>query len=313
MKLLVTGDWHLSDRTPRSRKDDYQEAMNGKIRRILSIAGKNQVEAILQAGDLTDSHDSPDKFKVKWIDRFRNFPKIYTVPGQHDLRYHTSDIWNTPLGVLSQAVAIHTITDNRSRDLFDDVADKRINVYGAGWGQEIPKPDPEIYSILITHRMVVMDKLWAAQENYEMPGTLLRENPGYQLIVSGDNHNSFHYIDGGRFLINCGSLMRSNIDQVDHKPCVWIFDTDENPAEQIYLDVKPFEKVMDIERAEREKAVKDQKNEKLEELERRLKSKSKIEGLNYASRVSERVKLLQDEDSINPISVEIIGEIMGEE
>ena len=315
MRILCCGDWHLTDKKPRSRTDDYRKATEKKINQVKDINKEYNTDIIIQAGDFTDSHESPDKFKVRWIDNFRDIGEsIYTVPGQHDLRYHTSDIWNTPLGVLSQSVGIHVINDDRPVNLFDDALGERIDLYGAGWGKDIPEPKvPGIFNILITHRMIVMDKLWAAQENYEVAGTILRDNPEYQLIVSGDNHKSFHYEHNGRWLINCGSLMRSNIDQINHRPCVWIYDTECGSAEQICLDIEPFEEVMDIERAEREKAVAVQKNDRMDKLEMKLRSESKITGLDYSARVAERVKLLQREDMINPIAVEIIGEIMGEE
>jgi len=314
MKILAVGDFHLSDKRPRSRKDNYAESMRLKVREILQIARDEKVEAIIQPGDFTDSWESPDKFKTTWIKEFKNSPPMYTIPGQHDMRYHTSDIKNTPLGVLVEAIDnMHQAGENGIS--LENNSGENIFLYGAPWNQPIPKiTTPKAFNILVTHRMIVMDKLWAAQENYEVAGTFMRKSK-FDLVISGDNHTSFHYAQpDGRLLINCGSLMRSNIDQESHRPCVWVFDT-QDILRQIYLELKvqPFSDVMDLDRAKIEKKISDQKNLKLEELEKKLSTKSRISGLDYSARVSEKVKELQREKKVSPLAVKIIGEWMGEE
>lgn len=309
MRFLITGDWHLSNKRPRSRKDDYTRAMIVKMEEIKHLSLKQGVDAILQPGDLTDDHKFPDKFKTFWIRKLFHFPKIYTVPGQHDLRYHTSPIENTPLGVLREARPIFVGT-GQTYNMWNDESDREVDIYTAGWGKDIPElKHNAVFNILITHRMITMDKLWAGQEDYEVAGTFLRKHK-FDLIVSGDNHQSFHFKHGNRWLINCGSLMRSTIAQADHKPCVWIFDTEIKEAEQIFLTIEPFEKVMDLDRARREKKIEDQKNESLDKLEEVLSKKSGITGLNYPKRVSNRVRDLEKACGVSPLAAEIIGEVM---
>ena len=102
--------------------------------------------------------------------------------------------------------------------------------------------------------------------------------------------------------------MRSKIDQGDHKPCIWVFDTETRKAEKVLIPVKPFKEVVNLERAEYEK----EKNEKLEILAQSLKKKSRLKGLNYTVRVFERVKALKKAKALQPLTEKIIGEIMGD-
>ena len=149
--------------------------------------------------------------------------------------------------------------------------------------------------------MIIKSKLWGKQEHYDMAGTFLRKNK-FDLIVSGDNHQSFTHKEGNRLLINCGSLMRNKIDQVNHKPCIWIFDTLTRAAKQIFIPVVPFSEVFNIEKAEKIKS----KNEKLEELKKAFKNKKRITGLDYKNRVSNRV----DSSDLKPLTETIINEVM---
>ena len=47
--------------------------------------------------------------------------------------------------------------------------------------------------------------------------------------------------------------MRSNIDQIDHKPFVCVYDTESKNLEQIYLKVEPGNKVFDLSKSEEAK------------------------------------------------------------
>jgi hypothetical protein len=104
-----------------------------------------------------------------------------------------------------------------------------------------------VTNILVMHRMVIgNEKLWEAQEEYAWSRAVLRRNK-FDLIVTGDNHHFFtDSIPGNRHLVNCGSLMRANIDQDDHEPAVVIYDTDTRTIKTVKLDVAPASEVFDL-------------------------------------------------------------------
>ncbi|MFH1624128.1 MAG: hypothetical protein ABID54_03105, partial [Pseudomonadota bacterium] len=93
---------------------------------------------------------------------------------------------------------------------------------------------------------------------------LLKDHPEFDLFVTGDNHHSFVCGEmdknGTRYVVNCGSLMRSAIDQVDHKPRVYVYDTERKSLDEVPLKVAPAKKVLDMKKAE----VQKERDEKLE-------------------------------------------------
>jgi len=307
MKLCICGDLHLTENKPKSRVDDYVKAQESKVAFIAETTKRYNARFILQPGDFCDKYEIKDKFKTRWIKNLRHLTNIVCVAGQHDLRYHTSDISNTPLGVLEEAIGFTLLHSNNSKPC---ALSPQTDVYGAGWGRTMPKViNTKKFNILLTHRMIVIDKLWAEQEHYEIAGTFLRRYKDFDLVVSGDNHNSFFYNNKDKWLINCGSLMRSNIDQGDHEPCIWIFDTETKKAEKILIPVEPFKNVVNLKRVEYEK----KKNEKLDVLAQSLKKKSRLKGLDYKRRVFERAKSLKKRDLLQPLTEKIIDGVMSDE
>jgi len=257
MKLLITGDWHLRLQKPRLRKDEsYLQTQIDKATQILSIADKNNCNFILQPGDFFDGHDTPFTVLTKFTRLFLKSGKIIlTIQGQHDQRHHTRQIDSTPLGVIDASNTIHLLKSNKP------FVGKGIDFYSAGWREEIPEiKHSDKFNVLLTHRMVIKsDKLWNSQKSYDIARGLLKHND-FDLIVSGDNHSTFTEKGNDKLLVNCGSLLRTRIDQEKHKPCVYVFDTETKDLEQIYLDIVPANKIFDLDVKEREKS----RNEKLE-------------------------------------------------
>ena len=70
-------------------------------------------------------------------------------------------------------------------------------------------------------------------------GQILDKYPEYDLIVTGHNHKTFIEEKDGRLLVNPGSLMRQDADQIDHKPCVFLWYAESNRVERIDI---PHEK-----------------------------------------------------------------------
>jgi len=303
-KFLIIGDTHLTNRTPKNRTDDCPETQKGKMVFIFDLAKKEKVSAILQPGDLVDHYlhryNTPDIIKREWIIYFKeNDIPIFTVPGQHDMRYHSSDIKNTPMGVLEGSGVINVMTSIPLRCFSD------IYIYGAGWNAEIPKlieRDRPVLHILITHRMIIKDKkIWEKQTEFDKADSLLSKHK-FDLIVSGDNHQSFIQKDGEKILVNCGSLMRSKIDQVKHQPCAYIYNTKDKTITKHLIPIKPFEDVMNIEAAVETK----EKNKKLDLLIEGLSSDEHIEGLDFKKAVISDIK--ENKDILTKGTVKIINE-----
>ena len=276
MKFLIIGDLHIRATNPRYRIDDYYSTLMRKLKWIFDLAKKENCGAILQPGDFFDSPDQSNKVEIDLINllKEKDIP-IYTVLGQHDLRFRQpTNVALTKFDVLNKVC----IVNKNGIDLGNNV-----HIYGASWEEEIPKiKDTKVISILVMHRMVIKDKsLWPGQTDYTTAKSILLRYVDYYLIVSGDNHNSFMATTTtekkqGSVLLNCGSLMRTTVAQREHRPCIWIYDVDLHSFKQHFIPIAPIEDVMDLETADEIK----EKNEALEAFMEGLSSDYSIE-LNF--------------------------------
>jgi hypothetical protein len=69
--------------------------------------------------------------------------------------------------------------------------------------------------------------------------TLLKKYPQFDLILTGDNHKTFTATLNNRVLVNPGSLMRMDADQVNHKPSVFLWWGKDNSIEQVCIPIQP--------------------------------------------------------------------------
>ena len=252
MRVLCVGDIHIRASAPKNRKDDYVKSLFGKIDQIKTIAKDGDCSVVLQAGDLFDLATPPFSTVRKAIISLMEDTPWLVVLGQHDLRFHNAQIENTPMGVLEAAGVVEVLGPDPWVGVING---KEVHIYGCSWDAKIPEiQDPDNNNILVMHRMVIgPKKLWEAQEEYDWARAILRRNP-FDLIVTGDNHHFFtDSIPGDRHLVNCGSLMRANIDQGDHEPAVVIYDTEARTIKTVKLDVALATDVFDLDKAKVEK------------------------------------------------------------
>lgn len=305
MKILVTGDWHLDTHVPQNRIDDYFVAQVAKVNWIFELAEIEGCHYIIQPGDFFNSHRANDYLKQLWISAIdTRLPSttICTIYGQHDLRYHSSDKDNTPLRVMEVSGSVHIIPN------YWDIHG-RLALYGCSWGEPIPKdieyPKDSTFNILVAHIMVIKDKkIWEAQKEFTWGNHLLRRTK-FDLIVTGDNHESFVIEgEGHRKLINCGSLMRSTIAQVNHKPVVYIIDTDSKEITTHYIPIRPPQEVLAIDKMKEE----EKKNEELDLFIEGLSESPEIKGLNFL----ENLRTYMEEENIPTNVTEIIEEALNE-
>src|ERR1700756_3234245 len=91
LRLLHTADWHLGRRFPSFPEDAQKKLSRARmdvVARILDVARRNAVNAILCAGDIFDDPEPASDF---WEGLARIFlgrngphPPLFLVPGNHD-------------------------------------------------------------------------------------------------------------------------------------------------------------------------------------------------------------------------------------
>ena len=217
MILVTASDIHIRHTKPRARRDAFFLTQFKKVDYILQYCSEHGAAALLVAGDVFDTPFVPFFVVGQYTGLFRRklrSTKLIAVFGQHDLRYHSLEqVENTPLHLLLLA------TDGvRAQPDSPVVLGDSVKVYGVSWGEKIHPPDDNCFSVLLIHRMVTKSgALFPGQTDYIEAKKLLSKT-GYDLIVTGDNHEPFYEELNGRLLINNGSLVRLRIDQKDVKP-----------------------------------------------------------------------------------------------
>jgi DNA repair exonuclease SbcCD nuclease subunit len=282
MRLLITGDAHITNRKPKNRKDDYFRTVLNKFEQECQIAVEEKCDIVILPGDVFNSWKENHLVVQCIINIMKSYPSLHflCVAGQHDQQFHSTDLSGTTLGTLLTHTDLIRLIPNNSDDFIwidsdDPDSCPDINIYGYSWNDiNLPIPQiehPKNINILVLHKMIVDEKLWAEQEGHTWANHLLI-NTDFDLIVSGDNHKQFFARKGKKHLLNVGSMMRSTIDQMDHHPAVAVYDTKTKEVDIIDLDYKPFDEVMQIAKAEQEK-------ERNLQLESFVKSLKKYEGV----------------------------------
>jgi DNA repair exonuclease SbcCD nuclease subunit len=265
MRIGLMGDLHLRDSIPKGRMDPYPMVLLGKFNFILDFCDKHGIKILIQPGDFFESVLASVHIMRRAAGLLRaHAVKVHVVYGQHDLRYHASDTSNVPLQLFEDFNLVKRLHPTEGTVLHKtslastSKKEKRVVCWGSSWNEEIPDlMDPNDMNIWATHRMVIdNEKLWDGMKDYTLAKHLLKKNP-FALIVTGDNHRSFVTKYGLRYLINCGSLGRTNIDQAAHIPHFMVFDTVTKKLAKIKVPIRPPKEVLKIEEAKERKKTND--------------------------------------------------------
>ncbi len=219
MNILAIGDLHLRKSKPAMRVDDFLAEQNRKLEYILTLAREEHCEAIVMPGDVFDKSDAPHGLVESTIRKLQGQPYQYLfVYGQHDLRYHTRDKQNTPLGVVIAALGNKAhVLSNKPFQLENAPT---VHFYGVSWGEELPtQVDTHKTNILVIHRPITMDPLPWSHADLLTAQELIDACP-MNLFITGDNHTFFKLETDKAKLVNLGSVMRTSIAQIEHKPQV---------------------------------------------------------------------------------------------
>jgi DNA repair exonuclease SbcCD nuclease subunit len=306
MRIACVGDQHITSKKPKNRTDNYFETILGKLRQEFEIAREFECPVLIMPGDVFDKYNENHYVVQQVIHLIREFHpiQVLAVAGQHDQQFHNPDISGTALGTLLAAGVITILSQDPTPITYG------VSVYGASWKDEVPVIiTPNYCNILVLHKMIVDEKLWAEQEGHTWCNQFLQKNK-FDLIVSGDNHKRFFAKSGKKTLVNMGAMMRSSIAQVDHKPMVAIYDTDSKETTFVDLKIEPMENVMCLEKAKVEK----EKNEQLEAFVKSLKDAEFGEHGEVAVKLDflEILKEYMEEAGTDPAISKIIYEATAE-
>lgn len=236
--LILTADWHLRSDVPVCRTDDYMNAQKRKLNTICELAKKHVCKVVI-AGDVFHKWNASIEAMRLLVDIPILTDEFRAIAGNHDLPQHNLGLFDkSALGLLSASNVIECL--GSLNKVFEDYADCDFIVNGSSFGES-----PRYVEANPTHRQVLVWHTMTYKNVLPFPGceamdakSVLKKYPHYDLIVTGDNHNTFVEEYEGRILVNPGSLMRMTADQVNHKPCVFLWHAEDNSVEQVFLPIE---------------------------------------------------------------------------
>ena len=232
---ILTADIEIRSHTPICRTDDHWTAQAKKIKWLRKLQ-KEHACPIFDAGDLFDKKykTHPSHQLLSWA--ITHLPLFfYTIPGNHDLPGKSIENYdNSAMAVLERA----TILKNCFKGF--KPATQGMYVYGYPWGAELKPPTffSHVKNIALVHAMVYKDELpWPGCEGHSAQ-EIMDLLPGFDLIVTGHHHATFTHRDEDRILVNPGSFMRNDADQIDHEPCVFLWYADAKRFKRVYVPIE---------------------------------------------------------------------------
>ena len=213
--LIITADWHLREDTPICRTDDFWATQWKKVDFVSQLQKKYDCP-IFHAGDLFH-HWKPSPNLLR--ETMKHLPKqFYMVYGNHDLPQHSLELREkSGIATLEESGYLIAFTKGSwlQKPYYFELADKMIGVL---------------------HIFTYDGKaLWPGC-TAKLAKELLDEHEVH-LLITGDNHTPFVVRSGEKLLVNPGSLMRQDADQIDYKPAVWLWRARYNNVLPIYLPI----------------------------------------------------------------------------
>lgn len=243
---IFTSDWHITSMSPLCRKDDYLKTLKKKIIFIFGTAARHNVPVFI-AGDIGDKPMWRGKLFAEILTLLKVLQtrvRIYAIAGQHDLPYHNLDQYKDSAIWLLHCAGFLTFLRRPTK--FENFV-----VYPHHYGIPIggsytfldgdKERDDGKRRVALIHQLVCKNESPGAIEMGSFYShDILKSNPWFNLVVSGDNHLSFvDECDKNRKFLNCGSLMRRDVTQIDQVPLIYLWNADENHIRPIIVPFEP--------------------------------------------------------------------------
>jgi predicted phosphodiesterase len=248
MKIPYGSDWHIRPSNPICRTDNYAETIIKKLMWLREIT--KEYGLILSGGDLFDKdlYKSPSDIVAALLLVEQHLPDMIGIVGNHSLLHRSYEY-------LAKSTIAVPIASGKYKHIqgFEDL-DAKTRVFGFDYGTGgIKHPDKD--DLIDGCNIAMMHEYVSKKENKlfgkYVAKDLLKEFPEFDIILTGDNHQTFTEKLDGRILINPGSFLRMDSDQDGFEPSIFIIDTEELSFEQVKV---PIEKdVISIEHRQVEK------------------------------------------------------------
>lgn len=307
MRLLYLTDTHIRGTSPRSRTDDFQETIRQKLKEVIEIADREQVDFVLHGGDIFDRPNLSPAVVREFARLFRRFRvPVYAVAGNHDIYGHNpSTIDRTMLGLLDAFGTLELLSEGKRVRLEKDGL--VVQLSGQPFHYDLDKRDPALdyaveneigakYCIHMVHGMLV-DRALPDGVAYTMVDQVWSDS--VDILLTGHYHAGFPVQHrNGRYIVNPGALARINNhpSEISRMPRVVLIEL----GEGIHIRLIPLssaskgETVLD--RSYIEKAA--YRQEKLASFVQQVREAGDFQGIDVLDIIDEISRLEGIEDEV---------------
>lgn len=275
LKFIFVNDPHCSDTAPRSRKDNYRNAILDKIAEVVELGNHESVNAIFWKGDFfhkKDPYQTSHGLVFELMDILKRFSgKQYIVLGNHDFEGGIDTVVRQPIGVLLKSGFLQLVPDDSPGLVFKD-EDAHVVITAGHFSYRMKSlddsycncnfigVDPAALKIRLVH--------FAPMIPFEKPDwEKIFSTAGWDIMLSGHLHDRVGIVkskDGKKLWSCCGAISRGSISESDvkRKPCVELLTVGKDNVYTLeYVDLK---KVVPAEEVFRIKEYVDKKNKENE-------------------------------------------------
>ena len=238
--LIISADWHIREDQPVCRVDNFIKAQTKKWAFIKWLQEEHECPIIV-AGDIFN-HWKPSPKLLSWA--FENIPDyVIAIPGNHDLPAHNlANIDKSGIHTLASGGKIDLLTKGHGiRKKITTPNGFEIEIFGFPFGTPLRNiKTSNSYQIAVIHSFVYQGKesFPGAALVGDTASSLCKSLNGFDLIITGDNHQTITAQVKDTILVNAGSITRTTASQTKHKPCVFLWYAETHTIEQVFLPIE---------------------------------------------------------------------------
>lgn len=269
-KAIFYTDFHLANKRPINRNDDFSANQIAKLREIYDTAKQRGVDFVLFGGDFFNTH------RIYQFDLISAALDImcgsglitYAVQGQHDLIGHQRDTYQK-----STLAFVERYSRGAFTSIWEPLVLGDFNIHACHWFDDLEAclKKPKVSgknSVLVAHKSITMKK-------HPFP-TILTKNikSDFELILSGDIHSGheIHNIDGTTFY-NPGCITRLKVNDKNRTPSFALIESgskikiEEIALKSVKQDVWTINPLEELENSQSRNEVGDKFFDEISELE----------------------------------------------
>ena len=263
--FIACSDLHIHDKAPVNRiEKDWSAVCLDKLRQVLSKARVLKCK-VRVAGDFFDKSSHSPALVNGTLALLNEYGDVFVeiLPGNHDLKNHSQSL--LPSSSIMTIGFLDNVTIVGSDWL--SVTEENYVVDFIPFGDELTHYGGDV---AIIHEFVWNKEPWPGAPISGNWKNIAKKMKGYKLIIIGDNHQPFIKTHKKCTLLNCGSMLRKNIDQQDHKPAFYVIGDD------LSIETIPFKISKDVFDTSASDLVK-KKNKAIQEVAEQMK-----EGITFS-------------------------------